>query len=120
MLHVFLSLPVSAEFDAEEILGSILDAIEEEDFLDAQLDSLQHAVPEPEKATKEEIRSLSRTQKTTHTKKERGHCTVCLSEIKRGQRKFKLKCGHEFHTKCLNKSLKLCNKNCPVCRASVF
>ena len=39
-------------------------------------------------------------------------CTICLEEFKNKQILRKLKCGHMFHTKCIDKWLKI-HKNCP-------
>jgi hypothetical protein len=39
-------------------------------------------------------------------------CTICLEEFKNKQILRKLKCGHMFHIKCIDKWLKI-HKNCP-------
>lgn len=41
-------------------------------------------------------------------------CSVCLSKLKNNKKRT-LKCGHQFHNKCINKCLTKTN-NCPICR----
>ena len=41
-------------------------------------------------------------------------CTICYDVFKYGERFKKTKCGHEFHSKCLDKWLAE-QKRCPMC-----
>ncbi|GBM49095.1 hypothetical protein AVEN_266450-1 [Araneus ventricosus] len=41
-------------------------------------------------------------------------CVICL-DTEKAKRTKKVKCGHEFHVKCINNWLK-CSDSCPVCR----
>jgi predicted nucleic acid-binding Zn-ribbon protein len=46
------------------------------------------------------------------------NCSICLNEIKRGEEKYELRCGHVFHTGCIFKNALLGSTNCPNCRIS--
>lgn len=41
-------------------------------------------------------------------------CVICL-DTEKAKRTRKVKCGHEFHIKCINSWLK-CSDSCPICR----
>jgi hypothetical protein len=43
-------------------------------------------------------------------------CSICMMEIKKGNKVSKLKCEHVFHTDCVMQWLKEYNYKCPVCR----
>ncbi|XP_067657771.1 E3 ubiquitin-protein ligase RNF38-like isoform X3 [Haliotis asinina] len=43
-------------------------------------------------------------------------CVVCMCDFESRQLLRVLPCGHEFHTKCVDKWLKT-NRTCPICRA---
>ena len=43
-------------------------------------------------------------------------CAVCLSSINEKD-KYKLECGHIFHTDCIIKWFRNSNGNCPCCWA---
>ena len=43
-------------------------------------------------------------------------CPICLEELEiQDKQKFKLTCGHEYHTECIIQSLRK-NNECPYCR----
>jgi len=42
-------------------------------------------------------------------------CVVCMSDFELRQSLRVLPCGHEFHSKCVDKWLKA-NRTCPICR----
>jgi len=42
-------------------------------------------------------------------------CVVCMSDFELRQSLRVLPCGHEFHSKCVDKWLKT-NRTCPICR----
>jgi hypothetical protein len=43
-------------------------------------------------------------------------CPICLEELEiENKQKFKLTCGHEYHTECIIQSLRK-NNECPYCR----
>lgn len=44
------------------------------------------------------------------------HCTICLSEFEIDSHVKSLKCSHNFHSECIDKWLRNCHGNCPVCR----
>ena len=47
---------------------------------------------------------------------ERLHCSVCWStDTEKDSWSALLKCGHVFHTPCLEQALE-CKAQCPVCR----
>ncbi|XP_059277818.1 E3 ubiquitin ligase BIG BROTHER-related-like [Lycium ferocissimum] len=46
-------------------------------------------------------------------------CGICLLEYKDEDTIGTLRCGHEFHTECINKWLQR-KKTCPICRAPVL
>jgi hypothetical protein len=46
-------------------------------------------------------------------------CSICLDGYKRGQAVTKMPCGHEFHSKCLERWLLNYNATCPYCRAAL-
>lgn len=48
----------------------------------------------------------------------RNECVICLDEITIFFRK-KLRCGHAFHKKCINKALEK-NRTCPICSLVIF
>lgn len=43
-------------------------------------------------------------------------CSICMMDMKKGEKYSKLKCNHGFHTDCVMKWLKDYNYKCPVCR----
>lgn len=45
-------------------------------------------------------------------------CPICYDYINATTKKV-MSCGHEFHTKCVNKWLERC-PTCPMCRAPAF
>ena len=50
-----------------------------------------------------------------HMKSSEEYCLICL-EIKKDWAKYQLKCGHQFHTRCLRKWLATKDRlNCSVC-----
>ena len=46
-------------------------------------------------------------------------CAICLDTIKHNEAITKLKCGHRFHSDCIQHSLRSGNANCPMCRAVI-
>ena len=46
-------------------------------------------------------------------------CAICLDTIKHKEAITKLRCGHRFHSDCLQRSLRSGNANCPMCRAVI-
>lgn len=46
-------------------------------------------------------------------------CAICLDTIKHKEAITKLKCGHRFHSDCIQRSLRSGNANCPICRAVI-
>lgn len=46
-------------------------------------------------------------------------CLICLDHFKKNQGYRKLKCGHLFHKKCIDKWFTK-NSTCPTCRTDVF
>lgn len=42
-------------------------------------------------------------------------CSICLEDFNDNNYRFKLPCGHEFHTECIITSLRK-NNECPYCR----
>lgn len=46
-------------------------------------------------------------------------CAICLDAIKHNEAITKLKCGHRFHSVCIQHSLRSGNANCPICRAVI-
>ena len=43
-------------------------------------------------------------------------CSICIMDLKKGEKYSKLQCNHGFHTECVMKWLKEYNYKCPVCR----
>jgi len=43
-------------------------------------------------------------------------CSICMMDMKKGDKYSKLQCNHGFHTDCVMKWLKEYNYKCPVCR----
>lgn len=106
-------------FLEDTFIPHILNNVEER-MAEAETISLQTYQPNSvKKATDEEIKELDKT-KELHKNETPGECTICLEKIKKRQRKIRLKCGHEFHSRCIRNSLKKTNRNCPMCRACVF
>ena len=46
-------------------------------------------------------------------------CAICLDTMKHNEAITKLKCGHRFHSACIQHSLRSGNANCPMCRAVI-
>lgn len=47
-------------------------------------------------------------------------CVICLERLKKGEMvKVLPGCTHRFHSKCINKWLKECQK-CPLCKDDLF
>lgn len=46
-------------------------------------------------------------------------CAICLDTMKHNEAITKLKCGHRFHSECIERSLRSGNVNCPICRAVI-
>ena len=44
------------------------------------------------------------------------NCCICIDNIKIDEEVSELKCGHKFHTECIEKLLKEYTNKCPVCR----
>ncbi|XP_051126320.1 RING-H2 finger protein ATL18-like [Andrographis paniculata] len=45
-------------------------------------------------------------------------CSICLAEFERADMVSKLpRCGHVFHTECIEKWLDRCHFTCPLCRS---
>ena len=45
-------------------------------------------------------------------------CTICLEDLDKNNLVKILKCGHEFHTKCIHDWMKI-KKTCPICRKKI-
>lgn len=43
-------------------------------------------------------------------------CSICLNEVKQTRHTRKIRCGHIFHTHCLEKWEEKGKNTCPVCR----
>ena len=48
-------------------------------------------------------------------------CSICLEDFDTGKYKRKLKCGHTFHKKCVDRWFRLLSQDdkdlsCPICR----
>ena len=43
-------------------------------------------------------------------------CSICMMEMKKGEKYTKLSCNHGFHTDCVMQWFKEYNYKCPVCR----
>ena len=43
-------------------------------------------------------------------------CSICMMEMKKGEKYTKLPCNHGFHTDCVMQWFKEYNYKCPVCR----
>lgn len=62
----------------------------------------------------------SSLMRTKHAAKCREiECSVCLEEFDNNEKIKALKCGHEYHKKCILESLKH-KEECPVCKQSVY
>lgn len=106
-------------FLENNVIPSLLNGVEA-NVVEAETISLQtHQPNSVKKATAEEIEQLDK-KKEEHKGDTPSDCTICLEKIKKRQRKIKLQCGHEFHSKCIRASLTKTNRNCPTCRACVF
>ncbi|KAG9458501.1 hypothetical protein H6P81_003009 [Aristolochia fimbriata] len=46
-------------------------------------------------------------------------CAVCMSKMKRGGGATELRCGHLFHTECLDQWCSVGGATCPFCRSSL-
>jgi len=46
------------------------------------------------------------------------YCSICLEKINKLE-KYKTKCNHLYHIKCINKWLKI-NNTCPICRTELY
>jgi hypothetical protein len=72
------------------------------------------------KYTKKDVTNItskfeSKTYKGDDNKEQ---CTVCLENIKKGEKITKLDCKHMFHTDCINEWISRDN-TCPCCRVSL-
>jgi hypothetical protein len=47
-------------------------------------------------------------------------CSICISDFETGQFHRKLKCGHCFHKKCIDKWFTKNHSDCPLCRAVII
>ena len=47
-------------------------------------------------------------------------CSVCLSEFENGELVKTLRCGHMFHTECIDPWLINERALCPVCRQGIY
>ena len=47
-------------------------------------------------------------------------CSVCLSEFENGEMIKTLRCGHTFHTECIDPWLINERALCPVCRQGIY
>lgn len=45
-----------------------------------------------------------------------GCCSICLNEVRSTRNNTGLRCGHLFHTKCLEEWKRRGKNTCPVCR----
>ncbi len=43
-------------------------------------------------------------------------CAICLNEVRRTRKNEPLRCGHLFHSHCLQKWKDKGNQRCPICR----
>jgi hypothetical protein len=57
---------------------------------------------------------------TTHIWKdtEDTMCVICQWDLEQGDNYCKLKCGHNYHKKCINRLLKT-GRKCPICRENI-
>jgi len=79
----------------------------------------QLADSKPKGLSKSEIDQLPLYHYTSdikHSEISQTSCVVCMCEFENRQRLRVLQCNHEFHSKCIDKWLKV-NRSCPVCRA---
>ena len=61
----------------------------------------------------------TRTYNDEHTREESlVICSVCLTDLKKGQETLELSCKHKFHDTCMKEWL-LSNGSCPNCRFNI-
>ena len=46
-------------------------------------------------------------------------CSICIEPFKENDEMYRLKCGHIFHTKCIEEWINI-NNICPTCREDVI
>jgi E3 ubiquitin-protein ligase RNF1/2 len=44
-------------------------------------------------------------------------CSICLEQFQKPH--INAGCGHRFCRDCIKESLRLCNNECPICRATI-
>jgi len=64
------------------------------------------------KTTKRKATALD----TGDTDGQKEQCIICMEDIKQGATLKLLSCGHKFHSRCIDRWLKM-KARCPVCNA---
>tara|TARA_Y100000814_G_scaffold274926_1_gene233961 strand:- start:192 stop:581 length:390 start_codon:yes stop_codon:yes gene_type:complete len=49
----------------------------------------------------------------------KGECPICIEDFKENDELYKLRCGHIFHTECIEEWINI-NRICPNCRDTVI
>lgn len=77
--------------------------------------------PQKEKATREMITELGpyrRVNKDSNLTKE--VCSICLDNFKECEGYRTLRCGHDFHKKCIDRWFLDGSQECPMCRKNAW
>eukprot|EP00188_Purpureofilum_apyrenoidigerum_P000336 Plantae.Rhodophyta-Purpureofilum_apyrenoidigerum.ctg11410.p1 GENE.Plantae.Rhodophyta-Purpureofilum_apyrenoidigerum.ctg11410~~Plantae.Rhodophyta-Purpureofilum_apyrenoidigerum.ctg11410.p1 ORF type:complete len:157 (-),score=14.67 Plantae.Rhodophyta-Purpureofilum_apyrenoidigerum.ctg11410:209-643(-) len=78
--------------------------------------SLDERVPSRRGATREQIKEIEGVFVKGDDVGET--CPICMCEFERRQKMKVLPCRHKFHSRCIDKWLKI-NANCPMCKARI-
>jgi len=88
-----------------------------------QTRSLEEYTPPPTASKTDVARIPSCKYNTVSKKRKRGRerdaCAICLVKFRSNSKVKQLQCGHVFHAKCIDKSLRKTNLKCCVCRQHV-
>ena len=108
----------SSDSEVEEIptydntFRSIIASFVEDEMLRiALLQSQEQEQPQPRDTTRTICASIDKIKEPTE-------CSVCLSNMKKGDRYYTIDCGHKFHVECLEEWVKR-NPICPTCRKDI-
>lgn len=89
-----------------------------ENILDQSLQTDQN---QKERATREMISQLGqyrRVNKDSNLTRE--CCSICLDNFQTGEGYRTLRCGHDFHKKCIDKWFLEGSQECPMCRKNAW